>query len=233
MDFDADHDVPGFICKCLWPCDRRSKIERSTDASQSGYQKQKLSPPRGTKPRKRASIWECFKLARFIDRTFTYTDEHDANWGRGKEKERYQKERFSSYYEAQHVIPDEEWDQFIEASRRPLPTTFCIAGSREIAQALNDDIKRTHVPLLSDVVPPPRRSIRLARQIQSKTTLALLVRRPGISSGAPTVIRTINTTFRTWDTYNETLTEEQRADRKMSETHWPPINAQSLPLHHW
>ncbi|KAG2100485.1 hypothetical protein BD769DRAFT_1393913 [Suillus cothurnatus] len=114
-----------------------------------------------------------------------------------------------------HVIPDEEWDQFIEASRRPLPTTFCIAGSRD------------------DVVPPPRRSIRLARQIRSKTTLALLVRRPGISSGAPTVIRTINTTFRTWDTYNETLTEEQRADRKMSETHWPPINAQSLPLHHW
>ncbi|KAG2100493.1 hypothetical protein BD769DRAFT_1676963 [Suillus cothurnatus] len=72
-----------------------------------------------------------------------------------------------------HVIPDEEWDQFIEASRRPLPTTFCIAGSREYAHF------RSPIPTQmteADVVPPPRRSIRLARQIRSKTTLALRVR---------------------------------------------------------
>jgi multisite-specific tRNA:(cytosine-C5)-methyltransferase len=40
-------------------------------------------------------------------------------------------ERFTSYYKAQRIIPEEEWDQFMEALRRPLPTTFRIAGSRE------------------------------------------------------------------------------------------------------
>ncbi|KAG1777466.1 S-adenosyl-L-methionine-dependent methyltransferase [Suillus placidus] len=45
-----------------------------------------------------------------------------------------------------------------------------------------------------------------------------LVRRPGISSWAPTVNRTINTTIKTWDAYNETLMEEQRADSKIADT---------------
>jgi multisite-specific tRNA:(cytosine-C5)-methyltransferase len=60
-----------------------------------------------------------------------------------------------------------------------------------------------------------------------------LVRRPGISSWTPTVDRSINTTFKTWAAYNETLSEEQRAESKISETHWPPINAESLQLQHW
>jgi multisite-specific tRNA:(cytosine-C5)-methyltransferase len=47
------------------------------------------------------------------------------------EKSDMKNERFTSYYKAQRIIPDEEWDQFIEALRRPLPTTFRIAGSRE------------------------------------------------------------------------------------------------------
>ncbi|KAG2029107.1 hypothetical protein BDR03DRAFT_1018892 [Suillus americanus] len=68
--------------------------------------------------------------------------------------------------------------------------------------------------------------------IDVSAQLPELIRRPGISSWAPTVNRTINTTFKTWDAYNDTLTEEQRADSKMSETHWPPINAKSLQLHH-
>ncbi|OAX37510.1 S-adenosyl-L-methionine-dependent methyltransferase [Rhizopogon vinicolor AM-OR11-026] len=77
------------------------------------------------------------------------------------EKSDMKNERFTSYYKAQRIIPEEEWDQFIESLRRPLPTTFRIAGSREIAHALNDAIKKTYVPMLSDVVfegdsvPPP------------------------------------------------------------------------------
>jgi multisite-specific tRNA:(cytosine-C5)-methyltransferase len=47
------------------------------------------------------------------------------------EKSDMKNERFTSYYKAQHIIPEEEWDQFMEALRRPLPTTFRIAGSRE------------------------------------------------------------------------------------------------------
>ena len=93
------------------------------------------------------------------------------------EKSDMKNERFTSYYKAQRIIPEEEWDEFMEALKRPLPTTFRIAGSREcvliffltvsadgsvrIAHVLNDAIEKTYVPMLSDVVfegdpvPPP------------------------------------------------------------------------------
>jgi len=47
------------------------------------------------------------------------------------EKSDMKNERFTSYYKAQRIIPEEEWDEFMEALKRPLPTTFRIAGSRE------------------------------------------------------------------------------------------------------
>ena len=40
-------------------------------------------------------------------------------------------ERFEKYYKAQHVLPEEEWSQFLETMRNPLPTTFRVAGSRQ------------------------------------------------------------------------------------------------------
>ncbi|KAI6134775.1 S-adenosyl-L-methionine-dependent methyltransferase [Pisolithus croceorrhizus] len=70
-------------------------------------------------------------------------------------------ERFSAYYKAQKIIPDEEWGSFMDALRRPLPTTFRITGSREIAHTLGATIQKTYVPLLDNVVfegetiPPP------------------------------------------------------------------------------
>ncbi|KAH7924716.1 S-adenosyl-L-methionine-dependent methyltransferase [Leucogyrophana mollusca] len=70
-------------------------------------------------------------------------------------------ERFTAYYKAQHIIPDDEWDHFMESLRSPLPTTFRVAGSRETARVLNGAIEETYVPLLSNAefegerVPPP------------------------------------------------------------------------------
>ncbi|KAI6165913.1 S-adenosyl-L-methionine-dependent methyltransferase [Pisolithus thermaeus] len=70
-------------------------------------------------------------------------------------------ERFNAYYKAQKIIPDEEWGSFMDALRRPLPTTFRITGSREIAHTLGVTIQKTYVPLLDNVVfegetiPPP------------------------------------------------------------------------------
>ncbi|KAI6037626.1 S-adenosyl-L-methionine-dependent methyltransferase [Pisolithus marmoratus] len=70
-------------------------------------------------------------------------------------------ERFIAYYKAQKVIPDDQWESFMDALRRPLPTTFRITGSREIAHALGVTIQNTYVPLLDNVVfegeaiPPP------------------------------------------------------------------------------
>lgn len=69
--------------------------------------------------------------------------------------------------------------------------------------------------------------------IDVSAQLPELVRRPGISSWTPTVDRSINTTFETWASYNETLSDDQRAESKILETHWPPINAEFLQLQHW
>ncbi|KAF8434864.1 S-adenosyl-L-methionine-dependent methyltransferase [Boletus edulis BED1] len=70
-------------------------------------------------------------------------------------------ERFTAYYKAQNIISEDEWDTFMDSLRRPLPTTFRIAGSRQIAQTLGNTIKDTYIPLLhnvtfeGEVIPPP------------------------------------------------------------------------------
>lgn len=69
--------------------------------------------------------------------------------------------RFISYYKAQDILPEQEWDTFLESLRTPLPTTFRVAGSRQTAYTLNENIKNIYVPMLNDVVfeaqniPPP------------------------------------------------------------------------------
>ncbi|KAJ6571942.1 cytosine-5--methyltransferase [Mycena capillaripes] len=77
------------------------------------------------------------------------------------EKADMNNDRFTTYYQAQKIVPEDEWDVFIEALRTPLPTTFRVAGSRQTAQSLNATLRDTHVPTLSNVVfeeqsiPPP------------------------------------------------------------------------------
>ncbi|KAG6840999.1 hypothetical protein C0991_002779 [Blastosporella zonata] len=77
------------------------------------------------------------------------------------EKPDMDNERFKAYYQAQNLVPEEEWETFYDALRQHLPTTFRVAGSRQIANTLNQQIKDVHVPALSDVIfeeqkiPPP------------------------------------------------------------------------------
>ena len=40
-------------------------------------------------------------------------------------------ERFESYYKAQNVLSDDEWESFLESMKEPLPTTFRVTGSRQ------------------------------------------------------------------------------------------------------
>lgn len=73
---------------------------------------------RKTRRGKRSSNSKAARLAKHDDRsTLARADMHN--------------ERFATYYEAQKIIPDNEWDIFMESLRRPLPTTFRIAGSRQ------------------------------------------------------------------------------------------------------
>ncbi|KAJ7021378.1 cytosine-5--methyltransferase [Mycena alexandri] len=77
------------------------------------------------------------------------------------EKSMMHNERFTTYYQTQKIVPEEEWDVLLESLRTPLPTTFRVAGSRQTAQSLNATVRDTHVPTLSNVVfeeqpiPPP------------------------------------------------------------------------------
>ncbi|KAG6917778.1 hypothetical protein DXG01_001183 [Tephrocybe rancida] len=77
------------------------------------------------------------------------------------EKPDMDNERFKAYYQAQNLVPEDEWETFYDALRQHLPTTFRVAGSRQIANTLNQTIKDVHVPGLSDVIfeeqkiPPP------------------------------------------------------------------------------
>jgi len=38
---------------------------------------------------------------------------------------------FTKYYKAQNIVPETEWEELMDALRRPLPTTFRVAGSRQ------------------------------------------------------------------------------------------------------
>lgn len=40
-------------------------------------------------------------------------------------------ERFSSYYKAQKIVPEDEWELLLNSLRQPLPTTFRVSGSRQ------------------------------------------------------------------------------------------------------
>jgi len=40
-------------------------------------------------------------------------------------------ERFTAYYKAQNIVPEDEWGTFMSALRRHLPTTFRVTGSRQ------------------------------------------------------------------------------------------------------
>ncbi|TCD60371.1 hypothetical protein EIP91_010262 [Steccherinum ochraceum] len=68
------------------------------------------------------------------------------------EKSDMHNERLEKYYKAQNILPETEWEPFMQALREPLPTTFRVAGSRQTAQLLNETIKDTHVPHLAGVV---------------------------------------------------------------------------------
>ncbi|TFL04138.1 S-adenosyl-L-methionine-dependent methyltransferase [Pterulicium gracile] len=57
-----------------------------------------------------------------------------------------------AYYKAQNIVPEEEWNTFFDALKQPLPTTFRMAGSRQVAHELNHIIKTSYVPNMADTV---------------------------------------------------------------------------------
>ncbi|KAH6561543.1 hypothetical protein BASA50_009538 [Batrachochytrium salamandrivorans] len=55
---------------------------------------------------------------------------------------------FTEYYKAQKLVPEAEWEDFMDALKKPLPVSFRITGSREDAQDLREYMKKVHFPML-------------------------------------------------------------------------------------
>lgn len=59
---------------------------------------------------------------------------------------------FEAYYKEQGFVPEGEWDDFLDALKRELPTTFRVTGSRAHAEAINDHITEKFAPMLQNVI---------------------------------------------------------------------------------
>ncbi|KAK2166787.1 hypothetical protein LSH36_35g04062 [Paralvinella palmiformis] len=70
---------------------------------------------------------------------------------------------FESYYQMQHIVPEGEWDSFIDALRKPLPATFRITGfnnlqSQELLKLIKGEYfdKLVNVEVEGRVIDPPK-----------------------------------------------------------------------------
>lgn len=66
---------------------------------------------------------------------------------------------FTEYYQAQAVMPAEEWDAFIACMRQPLPITFRINGTGRFAAELRTKLEKDYLSHLQSTpmeVRPPQ-----------------------------------------------------------------------------
>jgi multisite-specific tRNA:(cytosine-C5)-methyltransferase len=50
-------------------------------------------------------------------------------------------EKFEEYYKGQKIVPEGEWDTFMECLRTPLPTSFRINGTGKYSEDIRDQIE--------------------------------------------------------------------------------------------
>ncbi|CAG8803536.1 26645_t:CDS:2, partial [Dentiscutata erythropus] len=60
-------------------------------------------------------------------------------------------EAFEKYYKVQNIIPETEWERFMEVNKTTLPTSFRITGSRSNAFELRNVLVNVHVPELNKI----------------------------------------------------------------------------------
>ncbi|CAG8811083.1 39927_t:CDS:10, partial [Gigaspora margarita] len=60
-------------------------------------------------------------------------------------------EAFEKYYKVQNIIPETEWERFMEVNKTTLPTSFRITGSRSNAFELRKVLVNVHVPELNKI----------------------------------------------------------------------------------
>jgi len=55
--------------------------------------------------------------------------------------------------QAQQIVPEGEWEAFMECLRKPLPATFRISGSGKFAAAVRDTLRNDFVSAIAKLVP--------------------------------------------------------------------------------
>jgi multisite-specific tRNA:(cytosine-C5)-methyltransferase len=64
-------------------------------------------------------------------------------------------------------------------------------------------------------------------------SLPELLRRPGLTTWRPTANRAVSKTYVTFEEFLGTLSEQQKAETKLTAGHWPPPNVAELHLENW
>lgn len=58
------------------------------------------------------------------------------------------------YIQAQRIVPEEEWDEFLTRMKENLPAAFRLTGTKNMACALLRVLKETFFEPLSQITPP-------------------------------------------------------------------------------
>ncbi|KAK1345272.1 hypothetical protein QTO34_013982 [Cnephaeus nilssonii] len=76
---------------------------------------------------------------------------HDAGWEGGYPEIVKENKLFEHYYQELKIVPEGEWDQFMEALREPLPATLRITGYKSHAKEILHCLKNKYFKELEDL----------------------------------------------------------------------------------
>lgn len=67
--------------------------------------------------------------------------------------------------------------------------------------------------------------------VDVSSRLPALIRRPGLHTWKPSVDKKVDTSFATYGSFMENLSDEKKGESKMLESHWPPAKKEAERLH--
>ncbi|XP_066546679.1 RNA cytosine C(5)-methyltransferase NSUN2 [Amia ocellicauda] len=75
----------------------------------------------------------------------------DAGWGAGYTEINKENKLFEQYYQELKIVPEGEWEQFMEALREPLPATIRITGYKSHAKEILHCLKEKYFKEIQDL----------------------------------------------------------------------------------
>ncbi|MFT7811730.1 tRNA (cytosine(34)-C(5))-methyltransferase isoform X1 [Arapaima gigas] len=85
------------------------------------------------------------------DRNGNTRDRDGSGWGAGYSEIIKENKLFEQYYQEQKIVPEGEFEQFMETMREPLPTTFRITGYKSHAKEILHCLKEKYFKEVQDI----------------------------------------------------------------------------------